>query len=145
MPRVFLLLGMLLTACGSPENANWRPSDRERQGRAAFIQSHPEFPRELVEQLRRFEAEPQDALRRYQYLASQRRLPHALRRLILYGVVRVGMHEDHVRAAVGEPTSVTPRGKDSERWTYPVPSRSGTLREMEVVLRNRLVIGVTLL
>jgi hypothetical protein len=105
--------------------------------------SHPEFPIELVAQLRRFEITPGDALRRHQYVESRPRLPGALRRLILYGMACIDMHEDDIRAALGEPSSTAPRGEDGEVWTYPVASRTGALRELEVVLRKRRVIAVT--
>ena len=143
MRNVLLGLGLLLSSCGEPEIADWRPSQKDRQIRMSFVESHPELPAELVEQLRRFETTPGDALRRHQYVESRPRLPPALRRLILYGVARVDMHEDHIRAALGEPGSITARGDETEEWIYPVPSRTGSLRELEVVLRKRRVVAVT--
>lgn len=141
-PVPVVLTCLVLAACSAPEEAEiWQPTPLERKARQAFAESHPELPAVLRDQVRRFEIEPHEALRRYEYLAQHRNTSARLRQLILHGEARVGMSPNHVRAALGEPSNIRTE-KKKELWSYLVPNRRGSSRKMTVTFQDQRVVAV---
>ncbi len=130
------LLGCLLLGCSSADPVVYqRPSTAERAARAVFVESRPDLPRVIKQQLLSFQTTPETALRRVDYVRARPDLPQGLKQRILAGSVRLNMKAEHVRAAWGEPVQQELRG-GVERWVYPSFSRRDPTRKVELFFRN---------
>ena len=133
---IFTLALCCLLGCSSADPVVYqRPRAAERAARAAFVESRPDLPPVIKQQLLSFQTTPETALRRVDYVRARPDLPQGLKQRILAGSVRLHMKAEHVRAAWGEPAQQEFRG-GVERWVYPSFSRRDPTRKVELFFRN---------
>jgi len=103
----FWIVGIaaLLASCGGGELVDRRkePTAEDRELREALVRARPDLDRWLRVALLAFEIEPEEALRRQDWVDTHPDEPPGVRALVLRGEVALGMTRAQVEGSLGPP------------------------------------------